>query len=719
HVAPLINIIAGGLNATHSASSSGSSASIKNDLASFKKYLDSNPKNLNNYVDNIEYTYRTSPVIYYDNINGKGEVFPKSGLFGSLGSGSGRISVNGTSEKQGSASSINSTRSLQSYGPLPKDPKIYKDDDCLVAGQWPQNSHELLLVLNPNGTIDDNLLYDMGMRDYNTELKPVIEKYLNGEPFEYAGLKETYPYTDFLGKTFKMINPSECYAYNSSTGLWEDQSLNPEYMEPVINNGQELKIVGVVFPKFGTRCYTYLNAGINFPFDLYEESIKETTNSPIVQAQLASPETDVLSGESFSYLAGASKIFNEMGGKKLLRFDLEKLLSSIKINPEALDFKDIASKEPAVSEEEQIALIVKILEDPAFIEFIYDITKDGTFEEDVLKLTAQAAQKYMEYVSNAKAHGLPYLSSTAWFSDAYGGKQYIDEMCAQLPKDMMNDAAAFLEKYGPVVVDALIEQISDEISELIANIGNELFDEDRPDLIEFDMEKFSTAIGTDITMNDLRKIGCVISGSAGRTLKGNLADFGYDDLSDPATVTIYPKDYPSKTNVITIIDSYNEDMQNTKQEDKIVTYTDDSGDLIKMAQGLVSGISGVILFFVLASTLSSILLLGIIFGVNTIRRRREIGLVRALGGRGRDVGRMFNVENAYIGFCAGVVGVLLAVIVSFAINSVANLGFNIAVLAPGVAIALIVISTLLAFVAGLLPSIFAGKKDPVRAINGL
>lgn len=159
-------------------------------------------------------------------------------------------------------------------------------------------------------------------------------------------------------------------------------SSDAEFMNNVLNNAKDLKIAGVVLPKAGSRTASYLKQGLLFPYKLYEESVNQTKNSAIVQDQLNQPDIDVLSGASFAYLEQAKGVADRLGQRRLVHFDLNMLLSSIKINPEALDLKDPSSKskEMEISEEEMVKMLIELIEDPEFQEFIYDIIKDGHYE---------------------------------------------------------------------------------------------------------------------------------------------------------------------------------------------------------------------------------------------------------------------------------------------------------------------------------------------------
>lgn len=246
-----------------------------------------------------------------------------------------------------------------------------------------------------------------------------------------------------------------------------------------------------------------------------------------------------------------------------------------------------------------------------------------------------------------------------------------------------------------------------------------LFDDSGPELIEFDADKFSKVIGCDVTLDDVKQVLYKITGASEHTYRGNLADFGYDELKDPVSITIYPKNFQSKQAILDTIDGYNDDMINSDQDNKFVTYNDLSGDMTTAALGIIAIITGIIIFFVSSVFVTSTILIGVIFGISTIQRRKEIGVIRALGARRRDVSRMFNIESTTIGVLSGIVGVGLSLLACFAINAVAKSDYDIAILPFGAAILLIVFSALLILIAGFVPAKIASRKDPAKAIKGI
>lgn len=295
----------------------------------------------------------------------------------------------------------------------------------------------------------------------------------------------------------------------------------------------------------------------------------------------------------------------------------------------------------------------------------------------------------------------------------------VQEIVEILPEAMEADIVEFLEKYGPKFIEAFIAEFSTEVAQFLSDLFEMLLDDSGPSLIEFDADKFSQGIGINITADEVSQLMLYMCGATEHTYKGNLADFGYDDLEDPVSIAIYPKDYASKNEVVKIIDNYNIIMNESNEESKFVTYNDDASSVIGAAQTVVALVAAVIIFFLSSIFVSSTLLLGVIFGLSTISRRREVGIMRALGARRRDITRMFNCETAVIGFLAGVFGVIVALLICSVINAVTNMGFQLAVLPFGGALILIIISIVLMLIAGAVPAKIASRKDPVKAIRGL
>ena len=201
---------------------------------------------------------------------------------------------------------------------------------------------------------------------------------------------------------------------------------------------------------------------------------------------------------------------------------------------------------------------------------------------------------------------------------------------------------------------------------------------------------------------------------------GNLRDLGYADFNEPSGIDIYPKDFESKEQVVQILDDYNQRMEDEGKEDQVVTYTDIVGALMSSVTTIVDMITYVLVAFVAISLVVSSIMIGVITYISVLERNKEIGILRAIGASKGDIGRVFNAETLIVGFVAGVIGIGVTALGCIPANAIVYALFdvpNVAILPVSAAIILVAISMFLTFVAGLLPSSIASRKDPVVALR--
>lgn len=204
------------------------------------------------------------------------------------------------------------------------------------------------------------------------------------------------------------------------------------------------------------------------------------------------------------------------------------------------------------------------------------------------------------------------------------------------------------------------------------------------------------------------------------TYEMTLASLGIVSLDTPKTINIYPKDFKSKEDIIKIIDKYNKEKENNKEKDLVITYTDYVGILMNSITTIVDVISYVLIAFVSISLIVSSIMIGVITYISVLERTKEIGILRAIGARKKDISRVFNAETFITGLISGVLGIIITIILNIPINIIIkNLSGinNVSSLPPLAAIILIAISVFLTVVAGLIPSSYASKKDPVVALR--
>ena len=204
--------------------------------------------------------------------------------------------------------------------------------------------------------------------------------------------------------------------------------------------------------------------------------------------------------------------------------------------------------------------------------------------------------------------------------------------------------------------------------------------------------------------------------STDATYEGNLAILGVSDLDEPSTIQIYPKDFDSKELISDKISEYNAKRDETEQ----IGYTDYIGIMLSSVTTIINAISYVLIAFVAISLVVSSIMIGIITYISVLERTKEIGILRAVGASKRDVARVFNAETLIVGFTSGMLGIgvtlLLSIPINIIIKNITDIS-NVAQLPVVGAVALVIISMLLTYIAGLIPSRVAAKKDPVIALR--
>ena len=202
--------------------------------------------------------------------------------------------------------------------------------------------------------------------------------------------------------------------------------------------------------------------------------------------------------------------------------------------------------------------------------------------------------------------------------------------------------------------------------------------------------------------------------------ENNLIKLGSIDISSPSGISIYPKDFDSKNNLIDIIEEYNKNAKDNNKEENVINYTDVIGTMMKSVSQIINTISYVLIAFVAISLIVSSIMIGIITYISVLERTKEIGILRAIGASKKDISRVFNAETLIVGFISGVIGILITILLTLPINGLIHMitGVSIVTKVPlSAAIFLVIISMLLTIVAGLIPSRVASKKDPVVALR--
>lgn len=290
-----------------------------NDLESLKAYLDDGDSGIEKYTNAVEYSYNVTPQIYKENGDEIRQVNPDRS-FDSLGLGT----------SSNSSSIMSSMMSTNVFYEMPENSRLYESQYDVKAGRWPENYNECVLVLTSGGSISDFMLYTLGLRD-PMELDEMVQQFIDEETIDVPEDMGTYTYDDIIGITFRLVNSSDYYQYDSQYGVWTDKSGDDDYMRSLVENGEELKIVGVVQPSEDANA-SALNPGICYPASLTRHVAEKAADSEIVKQQMADPSVNVLTGEPF----GEESDQSQTDMDSLITVDESRLQEAFQFNPDAL-----------------------------------------------------------------------------------------------------------------------------------------------------------------------------------------------------------------------------------------------------------------------------------------------------------------------------------------------------------------------------------------------
>lgn len=295
-----------------------------NDLESLRSYIQSNQKQLKNYSNAIEYTYSVTPQIYRYQDNTYRQVNPDK-TFSSLGMGSSTSSNN----------MMSSMMSTDVFKSMPKNTNLFSGQYDMKAGHWPKKYNECVVVLTSSGKISDMMAYTLGLRD-SSELDQMVQQFANEEDVDVTLKEDDYSYQDILNKTFKLVKSADYYEYDEQYHVYKDKSNDQTYMNQLVQNGEDLKIVGIVQPK-DDQTATMLSTGIYYPSSLVQHIIEKSSTTQIVQDQIKNKNVNIFTGNAFE------EKNSQFDLSSLFTIDQNKMQSALKFNTQALqlDFTNL------------------------------------------------------------------------------------------------------------------------------------------------------------------------------------------------------------------------------------------------------------------------------------------------------------------------------------------------------------------------------------------
>ncbi len=724
-------------------------ASVKsNDMTSFKAWLDAGGDGINKEGNAIQYGYGVTPVVYRA---GKGDEKPV------------RLVPNAMTEAMSGGASSAATVNMESMGTsvfneMIDDQSLLDSQYDVVAGHWPTSANEAVMVLSSRGTVGDYTLYSIGALDID-ELNDLVNSAMAADgKVETPKAGTDFTYDDALSTTFKVLSPSDAYRKNEETGMWTDMSGDADFMAAKVADGIDVRIVGVVRPN-ETANASALSPGIAYTHALTRQLMERAANSQIVQEQLAHPETDVFTGKTFDELQGEAKQGVDLGSmfsvdeatlKSAFSFDASALsgaaggvdlsgidLSGLNIDLSGvgkdIDFSDIMAKAPApdfsgifdgleltLEQMQQAGTLANQL----FEGFLQSDQFKALTPED-LKDASKLAAAFSAYLENDAAAQRCLAQLKALGGDAlaerlqqamtdYVQKQlapYLQQAMDQVMKAISEQIASTVSSQLKAGAAGLMGQMATQMSSSFANLASAM---------RVDASAFARAIHFNMDAEDLSSLMMSYAKASKLTYDNNLTTLGYADEADPISVKIFPRDFEAKERVLDHIDAYNKQVKAAGHDEQAISYTDYMGIIMGSVTDIVNTISLVLIAFVSISLVVSSIMIGIITYISVLERKKEIGILRAIGASKRNVANVFNAETFIEGLIAGVFAIVVVVAVSFPVNAwalAAKQVPNLMSLPVQDALMLIVISVLLTVVAGLLPARSASKKDPVEALR--
>lgn len=740
-----------------------------NNLKEFKAFLDSSESGISPHVHTIQYSYGIVPYIYKADTS-KGVVQLNPSNIGNTLTGGVDASAFGIS---GTGSEV--------FNEMMDNRELLEDYMDIVAGRWPEKYDECLLVLSSTGRLMDYTLYSIGY--YDPEVMDQMAKdTLDGKEVVAPETTQDFSIEKALQMEFSVVPSSSMYQYNAEQKLWTNISNDEAIMKKKVDEGIRLKVVGVVQPSADTNA-TSMQQGIAYTPELTEYLIAQAEASEIVKQQQKNKDVDVFTGKTFEDLreTGGSDFdfasmfeVDEEAMSDAFAFDESALdpgsmsidpnalaidPSAVQIDPNAMqvnpnDMANVFSEDTMTQmmagapefEVDQEQLIDSITNMP---EEQQKLINDGSqalvedFQKWALEDPTRAARAAVdpgpvvqEYLQTERARKLleplvdvastefetqfnaamqkylqekfmPYFSEQMQTLMLQAGSLTANQLASGLSSQMVSATQVI----GTSIANAISEELQRQMSSLQDTLGEGF---------NFDTDAFANAIKFNMSQDDLTDLMMNLMNADELSFDGNMKKLGYAHMDSPESISIYPTSFEDKESVLGIIDGYNNRMEAEDKDESVIQYSDFAGVLMSSVTSIIDAISLVLIAFVSISLVVSSIMISIITYISVLERKKEIGILRAMGASKGNIANVFNAETFIEGLISGVLAIAVVLAVSIPVNIFVEAGWgvpNIMSLPWSSAAVLVGISVLLTFLAGLIPSQAASRRDPVEALR--
>ena len=631
----------------------------KNDLAAFKKHLESTDA-FKEYLTAIQYQYNFNWSVLTKDADGAVIKSDAMELINALYGGAMNNSAAGSMMNMGGMGSSMMggfnvwQEMLPGIGEGETINSLITEEYDLIYGDWPNAYDEVVLVVNKQNEISDLALYALGLRT-EKEIMEALMAASKGEVLDTSEAK-SWSYEELCDMEFRLFLQSECYQQQLD-GTYKDYSKDQADLKFLFdsNLGIDLKISGIVRPGENTSS-SILNGTIAYTSELTKYAIEKTATSKLIQDQIANPDVDILTGKPFKP-ADAAKLTDAQKKEAVIN-----ALNDAEMDPLT-----------------KMALFTALISTPS--------------EEQVKQaLDAQilAAGSIQKFAAMALAQQTPGMT--------------VEAALEAIQKAGMDDETLYHTLYDP-----------------FKEVFTQQYAQAKQQEIKDDPSKMMTLAGQAIATLDDKSFASLydehLENYSDSTYEKNLVLLGDVSLDSPSAINLYCDTFEDKDLIAELIEEYN----GTVEEEQQIKYTDYVALLMSSVTTIVDAITYVLIAFVAISLVVSSIMIGIITYISVLERTKEIGILRAIGASKKDIRRVFNAETLIVGFVAGALGIGITlglnVVINIILFNLTGLASLKAVLPPVAALILVGISMSLTLIAGIFPSGFAAKRNPVEALR--
>ena len=699
------------------------SATVENNLESFKAYIEEHKDDLAPYVSDIQYTYDYQLQVF--------NMVPTTDEDGNTVTEAREIGMNVIFDNMGDAFSgmselmaMSGGMGMSVFSEMINNQELLDQQYDVVAGNWPTAYNEVVLVIDSNNQLSKMTLYMLGILDPDNiaqEMADVMSgKY---EPEDIP----PYTFEDVMGMSIMLMTTEDFFVEDSSNlypfensqyPVWKDIRNDPGFDQNtyVAENGVELKIAGIVRPKEGATA-TSISGAIGYTKEFTDFILSENTKSAVIAQQKETPTVNVLTGLAFDRTHYKPETIHQLIDKiddSTMEMFYAYMTQQILQNP---DFSDRINVKDTESFLGMYMLLPADKQAEIFGAVLNAAKANPANENGLSKLCTMLSSMNptITITTDNLVQLLPILSvesqAVALMGATLTPEQVATSMGIPLEQlmffwnDEMGAVPGLIQLAGEETMQVIYTQLSESLKTM--QVNKEIF-----------LTLLSTMTAEDEAFIQLEETLYSMAPQIDATYESVLDTLDDAESAKPASINFYALNFESKDYIETFIEDYNN--SRTEESDKL-KYTDVVGILMTGITTIINAISYVLIAFVSISLVVSSIMIGIITYISVLERTKEIGILRAMGASKRDIRRVFNAETLIIGLCAGIIGIVVTILIcipaSLIIQQLTGIPTLAAVLPWQGAIVLIAVSTIMTVISGLIPAKSASRKDPVVALR--